>query len=167
MVERLALAGVLHDVGKIGVGDAVLCKPGPLDDEEWAQMRKHPELGARLLAGAGLGDIAEWVFAHHEQLDGSGYPLGLESEEIPLEARVLAVADAYEAMTSERPYSAALSHAEAAAELRRCAGTQFDPQVVEALLAALPRAERQPAEGPKPFTSPPVGDAAFAARQAD
>ena len=105
VVERLALAGVLHDVGKIGVGDEILRKPGPLNDEEWAQMRKHPELGARLLAGAGLADLAEWVFAHHERLDASGYPLGLGDEQIPLEARVLAVADAYEAMTSARPYS--------------------------------------------------------------
>ena len=108
-------------------------------------MRKHPELGARLLAGADLPDIAEWVFAHHERMDGSGYPLGLRGEQIPLEARILAVADAYEAMTSVRPYSGAVTHEEAAAELRRCSDTQFDPRVVEALLAALPQTREQPA----------------------
>ena len=138
-VERLALAGVLHDVGKIGVGDAVLQKPGPLDDEDWVLMRKHPELGARILAGADLPDIAEWVFAHHERVDGSGYPLGLQGEQIPLEARILAVAEAYEAMTSARPYSGAMSPEDAGAELRRCAGTQFDRRVVDALLATLPQ----------------------------
>ena len=144
-VERLALAGVLHDVGKVGVGDAILQKPGPLDEDEWVLMRKHPELGARLLAGADLPDLAEWVFAHHERLDGSGYPLGLQGDQIPLEARILAVADAYEAMTSARPYGAAMSHEDAAAELRRCSDTQFDPRVVEALLAALPQTRKQPA----------------------
>jgi diguanylate cyclase (GGDEF)-like protein len=144
-VERLALAGALHDIGKVGVGDAVLQKPGPLDEDEWVLMRKHPELGARLLAGADLPDIAEWVFAHHERLDGSGYPLGLQGDQIPLEARILAVADAYEAMTSARPYGAAMSHEDASAELRRGEGTQFDPRMVEALLGALPQTRRQAA----------------------
>jgi diguanylate cyclase (GGDEF)-like protein len=144
LIERVALAGVLHDVGKIGVADAVLQKRGPLDEEDWAHIRRHPELGARILAGADLPDIAEWVFAHHERVDGSGYPLGLRGEEIPLGARILAVADAYEAMTSTRPYRAAMPHEDAAAELRRCAGTQFDARVVEALLAAQ-RIEWQPA----------------------
>jgi diguanylate cyclase (GGDEF)-like protein len=141
-VERIALAGVLHDVGKIGVSDAILRKPGPLDKNEWGEMRKHPELGARILAGADLPDLAEWVFAHHEKVDGSGYPLGLREDQIPLEARILAVADAYEAMTSARPYSAAMSPEEAAAELNRCSGTQFDPRVVQGLLTALLPAAR-------------------------
>jgi HD-GYP domain-containing protein (c-di-GMP phosphodiesterase class II) len=140
-VERVALAGLLHDVGKVGVSDAVLQKPGPLDEREWAEMRQHPELGARLLAGAHLEDLAEWVFAHHERFDGTGYPLGLRGEEIPLEARILAVADAYEAMRGERVYSSAMSHAEAAAELRRAAGGQFDARVVEALLASVTAAD--------------------------
>ena len=143
-VERLALAGVLHDVGKIGISDAVLKKPGPLDEAEWQEMRAHPELGARILAGANLGDVAEWVFAHHERMDGDGYPLGLRGEQIPLEARILAVADSYEAMTSERPYSPVRSREEAAAELRRCAGSQFDADVVEALLRSV-RSDRRAA----------------------
>ncbi len=145
-IERVALAAVLHDVGKIGVPDAILQKPGPLDDEEWAQIRRHPELGARILAGADLTDIAEWVFAHHERVDGSGYPLGLRGDQIPLEARIVAVAEAYEAMTSARPHRAAMSHDEAAAELRRCSGTQFDARIVDALLAALPRTWWPPAD---------------------
>jgi two-component system, cell cycle response regulator len=136
-IERIALAGAVHDVGKVGVRDAVLQKPGPLDELEWEEMRTHSELGARILAGANLGDIAEWVFAQHERVDGGGYPLGLGGEQIPLESRILAVADAYEAMTTSRAYSRAMDHEEAANELRRCAGTQFDGEVVEALLAAI------------------------------
>ena len=147
-MERIALAGVLHDVGKIGVSDAILRKPGPLDEDEWAEMRKHPELGARILAGADLPDLAEWVFAHHERMDGSGYPLGLGGEQIPLEARILAVADAYEAMTSARPYSGAMTPEEAAAELDRFSGTQFDARVVEALLRSLARPPGAPVLGP-------------------
>jgi HD-GYP domain-containing protein (c-di-GMP phosphodiesterase class II) len=147
-VERIALAGVLHDVGKFGVSDAILRKPGPLDENEWVEMRKHPELGARILAGADLPDIAEWVFAHQEKVDGTGYPLGLRGEQIPLEARILAVADAYEAMTSARPYSAAMSPEDAAAELGRCSGTQFDARVVEALLGSPARPPGAPVLGP-------------------
>jgi HD-GYP domain-containing protein (c-di-GMP phosphodiesterase class II) len=88
----------------------VLQKPGPLTDDEWADMRRHPELGARILDHANLRDISAWVLAHHERVDGGGYPLGLAGEQIPLEARILAVADAYEAMTADRPYRAALGH---------------------------------------------------------
>ena len=136
-VERVKLAGLLHDVGKVGVRDAVLNKPGPLTEAEWAEMRTHPELGARILAGAHLEDVAEWVFAHHERLDGNGYPLGLRADEIPLQARILSVVDAYEAMTSQRPYSDPMPREHAEAELLRCAGTQFDPHVVRALIDAL------------------------------
>jgi diguanylate cyclase (GGDEF)-like protein/putative nucleotidyltransferase with HDIG domain len=136
-VERLRLAGVLHDIGKIGVQDSILRKPGPLTEAEYEEMKRHSELGARILAGAHLEDISAWVLAHHERPDGRGYPNGLSAEDIPLEAKVLAVADSYEAMTSDRVYRLALGHDAAQEELRRCAGTQFDARIVEALIAAL------------------------------
>src|SRR3712207_2827164 len=100
-------------------------------------MRKHPELGARILAGANLDDLAGWVLAHHERPDGRGYPANLSDEEIPLEAKILSVADAYEAMTADRPYRRALPAEHAVEELRKGVGTQFDPHVVEAFLATL------------------------------
>src|SRR6476619_7031616 len=100
-------------------------------------MRRHPELGARILDHANLRDISGWVLAHHERIDGRGYPHGLAGEAIPLEARILAVADAYEAMTADRPYRDALGHDAARAELEQCAGSQFDPEVVAAFLRAL------------------------------
>ena len=138
-LERVRVAGILHDIGKIGVPDAILRKPGPLTDEEHAQMRKHPEIGARILGGAELDDIRSWILAHHERPDGRGYPSQLVEDEIPLEARILAVADAYEAMTSDRVYRKAIGEEAARAELERCAGTQFDPEVVVAFLRALHR----------------------------
>jgi diguanylate cyclase (GGDEF)-like protein len=136
-VDRLQAAGVLHDLGKLGIADAILHKAGPLTDGEWTEMTRHPEIGARILEHAGLRDIAAWVLAHHERLDGRGYPGGLIADEIPLESRVLAVADAYEAMIADRPYRTGMPAEEARAELERCAGTQFDPTVVEAFLGTL------------------------------
>ena len=135
-VERVRLAGVLHDVGKLGVPDAILFKPGPLDDEEWAEMRRHAEIGAQILEHAGLSDVAGWVLAHHERPDGDGYPQGLRGQEIPPEALILGAVDAFEAMTADRPYRRAPGVAAARAELRRHAGTQFDAAVVDALLRA-------------------------------
>jgi diguanylate cyclase (GGDEF)-like protein/putative nucleotidyltransferase with HDIG domain len=149
-VERVRVAGVLHDIGKIGVPDAILCKPGPLTDEEHAQMRKHPEIGARILGGAELDDIRGWILAHHERPDGQGYPSRLTEEEIPLEARILAVADAYEAMTSDRVYRKAIGAQAARRELERCSGSQFDPDVVEAFLGALKRAGAPPTRSGRP-----------------
>ncbi|MGH2968593.1 MAG: HD-GYP domain-containing protein, partial [Solirubrobacteraceae bacterium] len=133
-VERLHAAGVLHDLGKLGVADAILHKPGAPDEPEWREIRRHPEIGARILEHAGLRDIAGWVRAHHERIDGRGYPHALSADEIPLEARILAVADAYEAMIADRPYRAGMAAEDARAELLRCAGTQFDREVVEAFL---------------------------------
>jgi diguanylate cyclase (GGDEF)-like protein/putative nucleotidyltransferase with HDIG domain len=139
--ERVRLAGILHDIGKVGIPDSILQKPGPLDEAEWEQMRRHPEFGARILGTRELVDIREWVLASHERPDGKGYPRGLRGDEIPLEARIVSVADAYEAMIGDRIYRVALTEAEARAELRGCAGTQFDPEVVDAFLRVLDRAE--------------------------
>jgi diguanylate cyclase (GGDEF)-like protein len=136
-LERLHAAGVLHDIGKLGIPDAILQKPGALDADEWGEIRRHPEIGARILEHANLRDIADWVRAHHERVDGRGYPAGLAGRQIPAEARVLAVADAYEAMTADRPYRRSIGARAAEAELRRAAGTQFDAAVVEALLEAI------------------------------
>jgi HD-GYP domain-containing protein (c-di-GMP phosphodiesterase class II) len=136
-VERVHAAGVLHDLGKLGISDAILHKPGALDDGEWREMRRHPEVGARILEHAGMRDIAAWVRAHHERVDGRGYPLRLSGDEISLEARILSVADSYEAMIADRPYRSSMSPDSAREELRRCAGSQFDPQVVAAFLRAL------------------------------
>jgi diguanylate cyclase (GGDEF)-like protein/putative nucleotidyltransferase with HDIG domain len=136
-VERVRLAGVLHDIGKIGISDRVLSKPGPLDADEWQEMHTHPEIGARLLSRPEFDDLRAWVLAHHERPDGRGYPRALQGAEIPLEARILAVADAYEAMTADRVYRPALGEEAARAELRAGAGTQFDARVVSAFLRAL------------------------------
>jgi HD-GYP domain-containing protein (c-di-GMP phosphodiesterase class II) len=138
-VARVALAGMLHDVGKVGVPDSILRKPAKLTDEEFELIKTHPGLGAQVLEHPSLADVREWVGAHHERPDGRGYPRGLAGDEIPLEARILAVADAYEAMTSDRAYRSSLGDAAAKAELERCCGTQFDRRVVSALLSVLER----------------------------
>jgi diguanylate cyclase (GGDEF)-like protein len=138
-VERVRVAGVLHDVGKIGVSDPVLVKTGPLVEADWNELRTHPEIGAQLLSRPELADLRDWVLAHHERPDGRGYPNGLAGDDIPLEARILAVADAYEAMTRDRVYRRALGVEAAREELRAGAGSQFDRRVVEAFLAALDR----------------------------
>lgn len=132
----IRLGALLHDIGKIGVPDAILHKPGPLNEEEWTLMRKHPLLGARILGEVDgyFQVLAQIVISHHERWDGQGYPRGLAGEEIPLAARILSVVDAYDAMVSRRPYKEPVSIAAAEAELCRCAGTQFDPAVVEVFL---------------------------------
>ncbi|MEA1870856.1 MAG: HD-GYP domain-containing protein [Candidatus Bipolaricaulota bacterium] len=134
----LSYAAYLHDIGKVKVPDEILNKPGPLTDEEWEEMRKHPIYGEQMLADKEfLADAAKLVLAHHERYDGSGYPNKLKGEKIPVEARIIAVVDSYDAMTSDRPYRLALPQGEACWELRRNAGTQFDPRVVEAFLTVL------------------------------
>jgi putative nucleotidyltransferase with HDIG domain len=139
VVERVRIGGVLHDVGKIGIPDSVLNKPGPLNEDEWVDMREHPLIAARILDSATVEDIRSWVLSHHERHDGQGYPNGLAGEDIPLEARILAVSDAYEAMTSDRAYRPALTPEDARAELVRGAGSQWDPRVVDAMLLVLDR----------------------------
>ncbi len=130
----IGMAGRLHDVGKVAVPDAVLQKPGRLTEKEWEVIRKHPEVGADVLSRVpSLRTLAPVIRAHHERWDGQGYPDKLVGEAIPLGARIVAVADAYHAMTTNRPYQPARDAASALAELRHCAGTQFDPTVVQGL----------------------------------
>ena len=138
-VRRVEVAGVLHDIGKVGLPDAILQKPGPLGKNELAEIRTHPEIGAQILNSRGLEDLREWILAHHERPDGKGYPAGLTDDEIPLEAKILAVADAYEAMTADRVYRSGIEESAARSELLRCAGGQFDSRVVAAFLTALTR----------------------------
>jgi diguanylate cyclase (GGDEF)-like protein/putative nucleotidyltransferase with HDIG domain len=152
-VERVRLAGLLHDIGKVGVPDPILRKPGLLHDAETTEMRKHPELGARILAGANLDDLSGWVLAHHERPDGQGYPAGLAGDEIPVEARILAVADAFEAMTSDRVYRPALSIEAAIAQLQDHVGTQFDARIVAAFVESVTSdGVEDPTGGPAPET---------------
>jgi diguanylate cyclase (GGDEF)-like protein/putative nucleotidyltransferase with HDIG domain len=136
-LPRLRLAGLLHDVGKIGVPDSILQKPSALTDEEYELMKAHAVLGAEILEAADMRIEADWVRHHHERIDGSGYPDGLTSSDIPIESRIILVADAFEAMTSDRPYRLAPGQSYALDELRRHAGTQFDPNIVEALIRCL------------------------------
>jgi HD-GYP domain-containing protein (c-di-GMP phosphodiesterase class II) len=134
-LDLLRLGGSLHDVGKIAVDSTVLRKPGPLTEKELTQIRRHPVTGARLVECFDDFEPAlPYVLHHHERWDGSGYPHGLRGETIPLEARVLGVADAFDAMTSRRAYRPALSVEQALTELERCAGSQFDPELAQAFV---------------------------------
>ncbi len=141
-VAQVRFAALVSSVGRDQIRPEILNKQGPLTREEWVEVCRQPELGAALLGDASFDDIREWILCHRERPDGSGYPRGLVGEEIALEARVLAVTDAYVAMTSDRPYRLARSHEDACLELTRCAGTQFDGLVVEAFLSASQRRNR-------------------------
>ena len=141
--ESLRKAALLHDVGKIAIPDSTLLKPGPLDSGEWKVMRQHVQFGETIVRGiAEISDAIEPVATHHERYDGTGYPRGLKRDKIPLLGRLLAVVDAYSAMTLDRPYRRALSHEQAKDELRKGSGSQFDPAVVEAFLAVIEAEER-------------------------
>ena len=132
----LRRGALLHDIGKIGVPDHILRKPGPLTENEWYTMKTHPDLGAKIIANVPfLEEVAVIIRAHHERWDGNGYPEGLAGEQIPLGARIFAVADSFDAMTSDRPYRRGRQLDEALLEIDRCSSTQFDPQVVKAFLA--------------------------------
>ncbi len=136
-IERIGEGGWLHDVGKIGVPDAILSKKGSLSREEWDKIQQHPLLGKQIIEKAQLTDLVPLVLHHQEHYDGTGYPDRLRGEAIPLGARIIAAADAYHAIRSDRPYRLGRSHQEATTELRRCAGRQFDPRVVDALVSIL------------------------------
>ncbi len=135
-VERVRFAALVCGQCRDRIPAEILNKRGTLDEDEWAQVRRHPELGAALIGDVSLEDIREWVLCHRERPDGAGYPRGLRGDQIPLEARILAVADAYAAIVSDRPHRPARSHDEACRELERCAGSQFDTTVLDAFLAA-------------------------------
>ncbi len=131
-LEDIEIAGLLHDIGKIAMPKSILCKNGRLTDEEFLVMKSHPTRGEKIVINIKkLHIIAEWVKSHHERYDGTGYPDGLKGENIPLAGRIIALADTYDAMTSTRPYRTALSHETAISEIKRCAGTQFDPSLAE------------------------------------
>ena len=145
-VEFSRLAGSLHDLGKLAIPEEILRKPGPLTGPERLVLERHPQIGFRMLDSLGIAPVAEWILHHHERWDGTGYPDRLPGPEIPLGARIIFVVDAYDAMTSDRVYRGRLRQADALAELERCAGTQFDPQVVAALAEELePSKQDEPA----------------------
>jgi HD-GYP domain-containing protein (c-di-GMP phosphodiesterase class II) len=128
----VSTAALLHDIGKIGISDKVLNKKGKLNEENWEAIKVHPRLGANIVSNIpNLASCVSIILHHHERWDGGGYPEGLKGEEIPIEARILAIADTFEAMTATRPYRSAFSREEVIRELRKGAGTQFDPKLVE------------------------------------
>ena len=131
-LEEIETAGLLHDIGKIGIPQKILCKPDKLTDEEYELMKSHPARAEKTLMGIKkLTVVSNWLRCHHERWDGKGYPYGLKGEEIPISGRIIALADTYDAMTSTRSYRKALSHETAIEEIKRCAGTQFDPVLAD------------------------------------
>ncbi|MFZ5645746.1 MAG: PAS domain S-box protein [Bacillota bacterium] len=141
-VNDLKLFAQFHDIGKVGISDLILFKPGPLTPEEKSEMQRHSEIGHRIAQSLpDMTPIADWILKHHEWWNGGGYPLGLKSDQIPLECRILAIADAYDAMTSDRPYRKAMSRAEALKELEKHAGVQFDPQLVMLFVQMIKRSD--------------------------
>jgi len=134
-VNQIRIAGLVHDIGKIGINENILNKPQRLDNEEWEVMKKHPEAGWRILHSViEFSELAEFVLSHHERWDGLGYPRALKGDEIAIEARIIAIADSYDAMTSDRSYRKGISEDEAKNEIRRCSGTQFDPEIVKVFI---------------------------------
>ncbi|SPF56228.1 Sensory box protein (fragment) [Candidatus Desulfosporosinus infrequens] len=129
-VSKLKVVGLLHDIGKIAIEEGILNKPGKLSEQEWNEIKRHPDIGYRILSSSSeMLELANCILAHHERWDGKGYPKGLKGEDIPKISRIIALADSYDAMTSERSYRKALSEEEALVEIRKNAGTQFDPEI--------------------------------------
>jgi HD-GYP domain-containing protein (c-di-GMP phosphodiesterase class II) len=138
-IDNIKLLAQVHDLGKVGIPDNILFKKGKLTEEEWEIMRQHPEKGYRIASSSpDLFGIADLILKHHEKWDGTGYPLGLKGNDIPVECRILAIVDAFDAMTNDRPYSKAKTRKEAIDELLRCSGTQFDPELISIFLKVLP-----------------------------
>jgi HD-GYP domain-containing protein (c-di-GMP phosphodiesterase class II) len=141
-IELLRLMATLHDIGKIAIDQSILNKPGPLTEAEWGEIKKHPETGYHiLLASPEYAEIAEDILSHHERYDGKGYPRGLKGEDIPFRSRIIAIADSYDAMTTDRPYRDAMSSKQAYEEIKRNSGTQFDPAIAKVFLELLDKAE--------------------------
>ena len=137
-VADLRLFAKFHDMGKVGIPDSILKKPGRLTPDEMKIMQQHCEIGFRIAkASIDLEPISDWILKHHENWDGSGYPLGLAGEAIPLQCRILSIVDAYDAMTSDRPYRKAMTKKDAIEELLRCSGSQFEPELVDSFLSLL------------------------------
>ncbi len=154
-VEKIRSAAMIHDIGKIAIPDSILQKPGPLTDEEWKVMRAHPVIGADLIKDLEIyADIADIVRYEHERWNGSGYPRGLKGDEIPLGARIVAAADIYNALTTDRPYRPAYSHREAQRIIKEMRGVELDPRVADALLAVLEE-EQERVEETVPASGPP------------
>lgn len=151
MIRAIETAALLHDIGKLGVPDRILRKPGPLTAEEYDRVKQHPVIGADILSAIALPELALIVRHHHENWDGTGYPDRLSGETIPVGARVLAIVDCYDALTSERPYRRPLSHQAAAAVIAGRRGTRYDPAIVDAFLSLV---QNDPAE-PVPCIAPP------------
>ena len=134
-VNQIRTAGLMHDIGKIGIDENILNKPGKLTDDEWTEMKKHPEIGHRILCSdIKFSKIAGYIFEHHEYINGQGYPRGLKGEEIAVQSRIISIADAYDAMTSKRTYSKVISEDDAITEIKKCSGTQFDPEIARVFI---------------------------------
>ncbi len=165
IIKYIEFASLIYGVGKIGIDEAILRKPGKLSMEEYEKIKKHPEIGQEIISQVKfLSPIASMIHYHQERWDGKGYPAGLKGEEIPLGARIVSVINVYCAMISERPYRAAMSQEEAMAELKRGAGTQFDPKVVEAFVRILERRKENSGEKPRKHSGPFDQEPAFQRR---
>lgn len=137
-LDQIQLLATLHDIGKVGVAEEILKKPGSLDADEWVEMKKHPEIGYRIaMSSSNLAPIANYILCHHERWDGNGYPRNIKGTDIPLISRIISVVDAYDAMTEDRVYRKAMTHEKATAEIDKCAGTQFDPQIAKIFIEVL------------------------------
>jgi HD-GYP domain-containing protein (c-di-GMP phosphodiesterase class II) len=135
IVNRIRITGLMHDIGKIAIDEKILNSSETLSQEEWREIKKHPEIGYRILSSSSeFNEISRDVLQHHERWDGKGYPNGLKGEDISIQARIIAIADTYDAMMSDRAYRKAFSKKKVIAEIQRCAGTQFDPEIVESFI---------------------------------